>query len=301
MFRNTLFRDAVIEAMPDPVFVFSDEGEYLAVFGGKDAENYHDSTSLIGKMIGDIIESPLSERFLMIIRETIAKRTPQVYEYELSASDVDGIDPLSGPAGRIWFEAKISPFIFEGRACVVWVARNITNTKNLEFQLIESASSDFLTGIYTRRFFFNELNSTYHRFIRSKSIFSVIISDIDDLKKINDSFGEKTGDMVLVHAVSVFKRVLRKSDIAARIGGDEIAVILPDTALDGASFLAERLKYALSKSELSTENGKISVTASFGCSEVSADDTEYDTTASKADIALHMAKLAGKNCVRTVK
>lgn len=301
MFRNTMFRDAIITAMPDPVFVLSEDGEYIAIFGGQDAESYHEGGSLIGRNLSEVMEPQLVSQFLAVIKETIEKNTSTIFEYELSASDVEGLDPLTGPAGRIWFEARVSPFCFDGKNYVVWVARNITGTKNMELKLMASAASDALTGVYTRRFFFNELNSMFMRYSRNKSIYSVIIADIDDLKQINDEYGEKAGDLAIVNMVAAFKRILRKSDIMARIGGDEIAVILPDTGLDGASFLAERLKYAMEKTTMTTEGCTIAVSASFGCSEVSEEDTEYDAAAAKADIALHMAKLAGKKCVRTVK
>ncbi|HEY8495714.1 MAG TPA: GGDEF domain-containing protein [Limnochordales bacterium] len=111
--------------------------------------------------------------------------------------------------------------------------------------LREQAITDSLTGLYNRRHFENELQREIARARRTGSVFSVLILDVDDFKHINDRFGHKEGDRVLRRVADTLRRACRRTDVVARWGGEEFAVLLPDTAADGAQQAGQRLVEAV--------------------------------------------------------
>jgi len=111
--------------------------------------------------------------------------------------------------------------------------------------LREQAITDSLTGLYNRRYFHNELRREIARARRTGSVFSVLILDLDDFKSINDRFGHKEGDRLLQQVADTLRRTCRRTDVVARWGGEEFAVLLPDTAAEGAQVTGQRLGEAV--------------------------------------------------------
>ncbi|MDW7971653.1 MAG: diguanylate cyclase [Thermodesulfovibrio sp.] len=139
--------------------------------------------------------------------------------------------------------------------------------KTLELQktnrkLYKASITDSLTGIYNRRFFFQRLEEEYARSLRHGTNFCVVVFDLDNLKKINDTFGHPEGDRVLKLFAKILKTNKRKEDIAARIGGDEFGCILIESFLEGAKKTAERIK---EKFKNSYKKAFVSVTGAVGC------------------------------------
>ena len=125
---------------------------------------------------------------------------------------------------------------------------------------------------------------------------SLLLADVDDFKSINDTYGHLTGDYVLQTIAGCLQKSLRKSDIAARYGGEEFAIILPETAIDGAMVLAERIRRTFEEMKIKFEGQHITVTISIGAAQFSPDTDQYTTDLiQKADDALYSAKNAGKN------
>jgi diguanylate cyclase (GGDEF)-like protein len=118
--------------------------------------------------------------------------------------------------------------------------------------------------------------------------------DLDHFKRINDGHGHAAGDAVLVHLAQMLREELRRSDFAARLGGEEFAVLLPRTAPDDAVALAERLRVALEHSQIDIGSGFIQVTASLGLSPLEGDAVGV---LARADVALYEAKRSGRNRV----
>lgn len=123
--------EAVANAIPEPFFVFDDEGYYVQIIGGADHQKYHDGLHLVGKRIHDVIKKELADGFLKEIRYALKSNAVHTYVYQLSAADIKGSEELPGPEGIQWFEAHISPIATsEGiPKMVVWVAFNITEQK----------------------------------------------------------------------------------------------------------------------------------------------------------------------------
>ena len=156
---------------------------------------------------------------------------------------------------------------------------------------------DGLTGLANRRQADKVLVSELARAQRLGGPVGLILADVDDFKTVNDRFGHPTGDMVLRDLAASLRETVREIDIAARWGGEEFAVILPGTDLEGAAQVAERLRVALSEREiLSTDGVPLHVTASFGAAASSSTTTVVQLVGA-ADEALYRAKRAGKDRV----
>lgn len=124
--------ESVFSAIPDPFFIFDEEGYYVQILGGSDRRKYHDGHHLIGKRIHDVIATELADSFVREIQRAIKADKVTTYVYQLSAKDIRGSETLTGPAGQQWFEANISPIkeIAGQPRMVVWVAFNITRLHN---------------------------------------------------------------------------------------------------------------------------------------------------------------------------
>ncbi len=160
------------------------------------------------------------------------------------------------------------------------------------------AVTDALTGLANRRQFYEVLGREYERAQRFGQPVSLILLDIDDFKVINDSRGHLAGDAVLHSVAATLAEVIREIDLASRYGGEEFAVLLPQTGPDGAANLAERLRTEIAARSIRFGTEEITgVTASFGVAAGPVDDqTQIDLIAS-ADAALYQAKREGKNHV----
>ena len=158
------------------------------------------------------------------------------------------------------------------------------------------AVTDELTGLANRRRFLAQLDAEVARSRRSGSPLAIVLSDLDDFKQVNDRFGHEAGTERCVRSRTSCARSVRDVDVPVRLGGEEFAVLLPDTDLAGAANLAERIRAALAAAEIESGADRIHVTASFGVScfpvAVGAEDLLVD-----ADRRLYDAKRRGKNRV----
>jgi len=167
--------------------------------------------------------------------------------------------------------------------------------KNRELQ--ELAYYDPLTDLPNRRFFFEHANLIFEEAKRYKKPLSLLVMDIDHFKKINDTYGHDVGDVVLKTFAGVLRGIVRQSDICARFGGEEFVVLLPNTDLEGAKVLAERIRTAVAKNPV--EHGSIVIvfTVSVGISQYRKSMQNIDELIKEADIALYRAKEGGRNRV----
>jgi diguanylate cyclase (GGDEF)-like protein len=169
-------------------------------------------------------------------------------------------------------------------------------------QLKQLSVTDELTGCYNRRFFYEHLIREIDIEQRYKTTFSILIMDIDNFKLINDTYGHPVGDAILISLSNVIKRSLRKSDVLARIGGEEFALYLPHTAAENAALMADRLREMVMYKPFSTTKGDIPITISIGMvsagdqAEPVADPRAYlEQLVEQADAALYKAKAEGRN------
>ncbi|MGE4497149.1 MAG: diguanylate cyclase [Deferribacterales bacterium] len=155
------------------------------------------------------------------------------------------------------------------------------------------SNQDYLTGIFNRKKFYDELNKEIDRVHRYSQKLSVIMFDVDHFKTVNDTHGHQIGDVVLQQISSIVQKAIRKTDVLARYGGEEFAVLMPGTPRQGASDIAERLRIEIEDASF-PHSGRI--TCSFGVAEIDEHDNA-DTFINKADVALYKAKDKGRNRV----
>ncbi len=171
-------------------------------------------------------------------------------------------------------------------------------------QLSELASTDVLTGLLNRRAFMEEAQGKFKLANRYQRPLSFLMIDIDHFKRVNDTYGHHAGDLVLAALSNVMKGCLRETDILGRIGGEEFAIILPETGLDQTAELAERLLEKVRTTTIEIEFGrKISLTTSIGVATVPSLSVDVDKTMKEADKALYEAKSEGRDrcCFAAIK
>jgi diguanylate cyclase (GGDEF)-like protein len=161
-------------------------------------------------------------------------------------------------------------------------------------QMQQQALTDGLTGCFNRRSFEMQLERDLHMATRMRLPLSLILLDLDNFKRVNDTFGHEAGDVALRLLADGLRDELRSVDTAARYGGEEFAVILPQAGMDGAMIVAERLRQRI---ELMEVPGVGHVTASLGIATFPQHASSRDTLVLAADRALYSAKNSGRNCV----
>ncbi|WP_019676553.1 GGDEF domain-containing protein [Arsukibacterium perlucidum] len=162
-------------------------------------------------------------------------------------------------------------------------------------QLEKMATTDELTNLINRRETMRVLDIEISRAARQQTALSIMMLDLDNFKAINDNFGHQTGDQALRTAANCCTDQLRKADYVGRIGGEEFLIILPDTAIDSATELADRIRISLE--QYTTANSSIpACTASIGVAQYRKTDTAASLI-QQADEALYRAKAAGRNRV----
>ena len=186
----------------------------------------------------------------------------------------------------------------------ILVFRDVTDRRKAEHALRQAthklqhaAHTDALTGLPNRRVFMKRLSEEAERVRRHGNELSVLLFDLDHFKKINDTYGHDVGDRVLQKVAEVIQQVKRITDVSARTGGEEFALLLPETDEEGAMRLAKRLLISIAHAEVEDNNGApVQVTSSIGVSTVNQIDT-LEGFLREADAALYRAKDKGRNQV----
>ena len=182
----------------------------------------------------------------------------------------------------------------EGRALyLIMQFQDISERKESAGRLEYLADHDFLTGLYNRRYFEQELAREVDRAARYKSAGAVLLIDLDNFKVLNDTFGHMAGDDLLKGIAGLLKHRVRHTDILARVGGDEFAVLLPQTNAAQATAVADSLVKDLDKQSAVLANRSIRITASVGVA--SFDGISAAEVLARADVAMYAAKKAGRN------
>ncbi len=170
--------------------------------------------------------------------------------------------------------------------------------KVLLYETVEAlAITDSLTGLYTRRYFFERLNEELNRSKKHGFKFAFLSIDIDDFKKCNDAHGHLVGDVILKEVSRIIKENVREIDLVARYGGEEFSLILPETDKKGASLAAERIRKKIEENTCNAYDEKLKITVSAGLSVYPEDASDIDDIIENADKALYAAKGSGKNIV----
>lgn len=159
------------------------------------------------------------------------------------------------------------------------------------------ATLDSLTQVCNRRRFMELAQSEFQRFQRYQRRFSLLLMDLDYFKRVNDTFGHAAGDAVLRDFATLGRSLIRENDQLGRLGGEEFALLLPETAARDAGQIAERLRTHCEQMAVATRSGPLHVTISIGVTEVQLTDASVEDTLHRADEALYAAKAQGRNRV----
>jgi diguanylate cyclase (GGDEF)-like protein/PAS domain S-box-containing protein len=217
------------------------------------------------------------------------------------AYEAEGFFPHCGAKG-IWFSLTAAPLTDKSGAIigVIETTQDVSRQKLIEERLRESehrykeeSVTDSLTELYNSRYFFKHLKYEISRAKRYGNNLSLLMVDIDDFKKYNDTYGHQEGDKALKALAGVLKESVRDSDTSCRYGGEEFTVLLPETPGENAKVVAERLRSNFAKKALTPQNGvEVHMTISIGISEY-ANAEDADRFLKRADNAMYEAKNNG--------
>jgi two-component system cell cycle response regulator len=282
---------AFVTALPNPAFVFNEQGQYLEVFTVDTTLLLVEPNELLGKFIEDVLPPKESAMILDAIRQTIEMENIQIIEYKV---------PIV--AGKEhWFEGRLACMEKDqyGHGKVVMIISDITERVHLYKEVQRLADQDVLTSCVSRRHFMALAAQEIERSISFSRSLSLLMIDIDHYKSVNDQFGHQIGDQLLRNLVNLCQKQLRPVDILGRYGGDEFVALLPDTTGNDAMSIAERLRKKIENTQLELPEGKFSTTVSIGLTSLERGGNEtqtLDMLVKRADQALYAAKAAGRNC-----
>jgi diguanylate cyclase (GGDEF)-like protein len=175
--------------------------------------------------------------------------------------------------------------------------REVAERQAAQAQLLELATTDSLTGLRNRRYFMETASQEFERSRRYQIPLSLLMLDADRFKSINDRFGHHVGDEALKALAAIGQRQLREIDLFARLGGEEFAILLPQTDFADARAVAERLRQTIAGQMIDTEQGPFNFTVSLGLASLDPAMTKPGDLLRQADIALYQAKHNGRNRV----
>ncbi len=319
----------LLDSIPDPVFM-KDEGLHW-IYGNPVILDLYsiDRDNYVGKTEDQLLPKEFADSCMESDRQAVAKGTiskseerardaeDNIHFYEVfkvpSYNPEDGVFLGLIGVGRDITERKAAQEALEvennkrkenekelRELTETLEQKVLQRTEELNRQRIKAeylATVDVLTELNNRRAFYEKSIAVHEEAKRYGHTYSVIVLDVDLFKKVNDTYGHAVGDEALKMLASIIKNALRESDVEGRVGGEEFAITLPNTTVDGAVELAQRICNKVEQSTLDYKNKKILLTVSLGVSEVKPGYECFDELVAKADKALYLAKKSGRNCV----
>lgn len=183
----------------------------------------------------------------------------------------------------------------------LWIYEDVTRERQTAEQLVYLAERDALTGLYNRHRFQQELARTMLESDRHQTPCVVMFFDLDEFKTINDSYGHRAGDALLIRVAGEIGALVRRNEVLARLGGDEFALLLPGVHGKEAEALADRIVRAVAQIPFRFEGHSLRATASLGIAYYPEHAVDADDLVARADIAMYQAKDAGKNTWRVFR
>lgn len=294
----------LLRAIPDHVWLKDPQGVYLFCNSALAKTFNATESEVIGKTDRDF--SPVAQAELFRQQDSEVMRSGKALVIEETVSF------LGNPA-RTSLETVKVPMRDEagGLIGILGISRDITERRELQEQLRQTnyelqklteelqslARTDPLTGLANRRAFEDAIGRDFRRFKRTGAISSVLMVDIDLFKRVNDQYGHNAGDAALVAIADAFRKNCRATETAARLGGEEFALLLSGTLAQDSVSLAERLRNEVASAEVRFGDRRFCVTVSIGVSSFRQGDESWPQVVSRADAALYKAKAAGRNRV----
>ncbi|MBB3196802.1 diguanylate cyclase [Roseateles terrae] len=280
---------AVLDSAPMPMVVTRDRDSVIVYGNGPSATiGNHSLEGIVGRPATSFYRDPADrERIQQLFRERGSLQSEEVCL-------------MSADGRELWMLLSMVPVMYDGEPSVLSTLVDFTDRKRLEIELKRLATTDALTGAVNRRSFLERAGAELNRSRRYGAPLSLVMMDVDHFKRINDTLGHARGDDALCRVVQVCGQVVRKEDVLGRLGGEEFALLLPQTSLEEAHHLVERLREHIASSRMDDGHPgapAVVLTASFGVTSMRPDDLSVDDLLGRADAALYRAKAAGRNRV----
>lgn len=253
--------------------------------------------------------------FIDEINELVEKKGEDIYRAAIQI--LTDFDLDSGEAKKCWVDIithreNISNVLDRKISLMTAISDYLSSYKkslndhklveiNVYEKAIKESTHDKLTGLFNKVYFRNALNQHLSLAKRNNTDLSVLFLDIDDFKGINDTLGHHSGDVILKKIAQIISQGLRESDTAARFGGDEFVILMPNTYKTNAFLLSERLRENIQQKSIKIQDKSIQITVSGGVASFPADARKADNLLNLADSALYRAKGAGKNSISLFK
>jgi len=279
-----------VEYAPTGVLFLSTSGEIIYANQCIRTMTGCDIDSMKGKSVTDYINSEMIaevERSFAFIMHP----SRDVLSGEKLKIDIKSVSGREIPA-----ELSYHAIREDEKVVVFCTIVDISQQVELQDKLYNQAITDSLTNLYNRRCFDENLTQEFQRANRYRRPFSTIIIDIDGFKFANDLYGHAFGDEMLIKATGVFEEVLREGDTVYRYGGDEFAMILPETTKEGGLEVADRLRQKFSR-ECSIKEKRVKLSLSIGVASYPEDGVEQKSLIGAADSRMYHAKESGGNTV----
>ncbi len=278
---------AALDTLPSPLFVKDRNCRYIACNRAFEAQIGVPRSRIIGASVYDVAPPDLAAVYEEADRSLLRAGGTQIYEAQVRFAD--------GSLHDVLFHKAVFADPLGDADGIAGVMLDISDRKRLEERLQVLAATDFLTGAYNLRSFYDLAGKELARVERGAAPFSLIVMDLDRFKDINDRLGHAAGDEALRLVVAAARSSLREQDILARAGGDEFRILLPETLLSAASQVGERIREAVAKLRVSDQEHQIPLSLSAGAASFRCGDRGIDTVVARADAALYRAKSKGRN------
>ncbi len=317
--EQVAFFDHIWRHSPDSMFIVAadDDGFRLeAINPTLERRSKVEGRQVLGHDLSQVMAPEQYRRFATRFHETLTRRKPLSFEHNSGFGHCD--------SSRIW-RTLLIPVFSNGGARIYALCRDVTSARRIKDvlrrgkktlerrmahrvrelqdvnqELHEYATLDGLTRTYNRRYFFELAEREFDLARRHAHPLAVIMLDMDFFKGVNDTYGHATGDRALELVAEAVRHNLRATDIFGRYGGEEFTIVLPDTGIDDARLVAEKIRHTVENSILSTERGPVSCTVSLGVAALRADSSDFMAVLNDADAALLRAKRGGRNRVECV-
>lgn len=293
------FFSKIIDNMADAVIVV--DGQHNMIFCNESVQRtfgYYNN-ELIGENIKKLILGGISYEDEDLIEKFTREGIPAAFmgnKEDEEDSDKQEMG-LRKDGGKFSLDIEVLDVSIGSTKYYATIIKDVSENRSKEKELLKLASTDPLTGAFNRREFKSLAEQEGIRSQRYNRPLSVMMLDIDHFKDLNDTYGHAAGDLGLQNFTASCSEALRNMDILGRWGGEEFVVILPETEIEGAIVIAERLRKVVEESSFISGTNKISFTVSIGVAQYKPEETTVDAPLARADEAIYNAKKQGRNRV----
>ncbi|CAA6809771.1 MAG: diguanylate cyclase/phosphodiesterase (GGDEF & EAL domains) with PAS/PAC sensor(s) [uncultured Sulfurovum sp.] len=274
---------AMVEAMPDMMFLTNEEGVFLEAFSQKDEVLFPSSLDIIGKNYDEVFPKELEGFFCTNLKKTLINQKLNIVEFMLESE-------------KQYYEARFisANYLIEGKETVISIIRNISSEKKIQKELKYIALHDDLTKLPNRFYFQKQLKETLKEAKKKQFQGALFFLDIDQFKIINDNLGHNIGDKILLKITKRLKKVLNQKYFLARFGGDEFVIIVDKVSSIELRKVADLVMEQFVK-PFKVDKYSLDMTTSMGICTFPDMISSSSQLLKQADIAMYKAKSSGRN------